>query len=143
MTQRIMAWLLHHRPALTGGLLLWGLLALGAWIRASGAQSPVLPAIVTWNEWAVALMLLPGLIMTGARGFDATSRAGRARATMEGVIAGAGIKSVDRHVHEEAQRLAGVGRPGMIRSLSIMAWVVFALDLLLRAVFGLGWEPFL
>lgn len=133
----------RHRSVLIGGLLLWALLAVGAVVQASAVKSPILPAIVTWSEWAVAVMLLPGLATAGARGLDAVSRGGRARATMEGVIAGAGVSSVDRHVAEEAQRIKSVGRPGWVRTLSTMAWVVFGVDLLLRAVFRLGWEPFL
>lgn len=143
MKDWVVAGFKHHRTALMGGLVLWVLLAVGAWVQVSAAQSPILPAIVTWNEWAVAVMLLPGLATAGARGFDAVSRGGRARATMEGVIAGAGVSSVDRHAAEEAQRIKAVGRPGWVRTLSTMAWVIFAVDLLLRAVYGLGWEPFL
>lgn len=143
MREWVIAWFRSHRHALAGGLVLWVLLALGAWAQASAAQSPILPAIMTWNEWAVAVMLLPGLATAGARGLDAVSRGGRARATMKGVIAGAGVSSVERHVAEETQRITDVGRPGLVRMLSTMAWVIFAVDLLLRAVFRLGWEPFL
>jgi len=83
---------------------------LGCWVLCSGAAAfyaarfslDLLPTIVTWNEWLIAIILIPALL--------------------------------------------NVGAPRVRARLVWVRWIaatVFAMDLLVRAFFGLGWQPFL
>lgn len=96
------------------GVVAWLGLAVGAALQARSAGSALWPTVVTWDEWVVAIALVPrailfilGIMMTD----DVQARWGR-RVT------------------------------GAINWLAWSALVVFALDLAVRAVFGLGWKPF-
>lgn len=95
------------------GPVVWLLLALAGWIHARLAGLPVLETIVTYDEWFAALLLLPLLGTIG------TSVRGPSRGR-------------DRP-----------DRPALVSMGFVLALIIFALDLIVRALFGLGWEPFL
>jgi hypothetical protein len=94
-------------------LALWALLGVVAWVHAQLAGLPARQLIVTYWEWSVALLLLPFL------------------ATIGTTIPGPNRRGPDTPA-----------RPALISMGYVIALVIFSLDLLVRALFGLGWEPF-
>lgn len=109
----MVAWNRRDRLMWMLGPAAWALLALAGWLHARITGLPVLPLILTYDEWFAALLLLPSLATLGA-----TMR--------EPEHGGAGARS----------------RLTLLRKGHVPALTVFALDLLVRALFGLGWEPF-
>jgi hypothetical protein len=88
------------------GVGLWIALAAGGGIWAAAAGRPVLPLIVTLDEWVAALFFL------------SLGRSERPQATAQ-----------DRFISVAVR-------------LRWAASTVFVLDLITRAIFGLGWKPF-
>jgi hypothetical protein len=95
-------WVMPNSRQLVVGLVCWVLCSVAAVAFASQSGAPWLPTIVTWNEWLVAIVLIPVLFSIGATGPRAAMRWAR-----------------------------------------WIAATVFGLDLLVRALFRLGWQPFL
>lgn len=92
----------------------WVLLAAAGAAWAASAGRPLLPAVVTVDEWAVALLLLPTVVLWAF-----------------------GVVQQDELVRDGARKVIGAAR-----GIGAVAMVIFALDLMTRAVFGLGWKPF-
>jgi hypothetical protein len=109
----VVAWYRRDRLVWMLGPAAWVLLALAGWLHARMTGLPVLPLILTYDEWFAALLLLPSLATLGA-------------AAREPEHGGAGVRS----------------RLTLVRMGYVPALIVFSLDLLVRALFGLGWEPF-
>jgi len=99
---------------LVGGVVLWGLLAAGAALFATMKGLPVWPVIVTWDEWVAALVTLPMFVMAALGIFTPEEFKGRR------------TRAVMRALYLVSPAVA----------------VVFVLDLISRAVLGLGWQPF-
>jgi hypothetical protein len=96
------------------GVVVWAGLAAGAAAQARARGMAVWPAVVTWDEWLVAVAVIPRMILF--------------------VL---GILQPD----DVAARWGK--RPVVwINMAAVAALVVFALDLAVRALFGLGWKPF-
>lgn len=112
MHRPLFRWLAAHRIPLLLALPVFGLLAAGASIHARTTQQPVLLLITAWAEWFVALLLLPFPILA-----------------MGNWLAG---------------RVLGVPRKRLapLSAGYALALAVFALDLIFRAAFGLGWDPY-
>lgn len=137
-------WLQEHRLRLTAGVLLWLLVSTVAWLQAARAELHPLETLVTWNEWAAAFLLIPFLLVTLGGGFRMATRAARLRTDMfnKGMVGGSpGV--VDQATREEVMK-GSAQRVGPL--LGWMTWlgvVQFGLALVVRALFGLGWAPFL
>ncbi|MDB4896111.1 MAG: hypothetical protein JWN15_2373 [Firmicutes bacterium] len=99
---------------LVPGVGLWIALAAGGGIWAAAAGRPVLPLIVTLDEWVAALFFLAPLL--------------------------AFMLSLGRS--ESPQAAAQVRFISVAVRLGWAASAVFVLDLITRAIFGLGWKPF-
>lgn len=96
------------------GAGLWVVVFAGAYVYAGNHGLPLWPTVVTWDEWAVSVGLIPA-------GF----------AALLGIIRTDDLKNrTGRRLVALAQRLA------------LPLLVTFGLDLLTRAVMGLGWKPF-
>ncbi len=96
------------------GAGLWALVLAGAYAYATKHGLPLWPTVVTWEEWTVAVGLIP-----------------TAFTALLGIISTDDIKNrTGRQMVALAQRLGG------------LLLVTYVLDLLTRAVFGLGWKPF-
>lgn len=89
-------WVTPYRGRIGVGLGCWGLCSVAAVVYASQSGATRLPIVVTWNEWLVALLLIPALVSGGS----------------------------------------------VAVWLRWTAAIVFGLDLLVRALFRLGWQPF-
>lgn len=88
-------------------------LAVAGWIHARVALLPELPLILTYWEWCAALLLLPSLATLGIA-----------------------IRGPRRGGHDRPSR------PALVSMGYVLAMAVLSVDLLVRALFGLGWEPF-
>lgn len=111
--QDLAAWFRSYRLVWMLGPVVWALLALAGLIHARLAGLPVWEVIVTWHEWFAALLWLPLLATIGT--------------TIRGYARGR-----DRS-----------DRPPLVSMGYLLALIVFALDLAVRAILGLGWDPFL
>jgi hypothetical protein len=114
MMQGIIHWGQQAGRALLPGAGLWVLLALGGGLYAWVQGGPVLPTIVTWDEWVAAVFFLGPFIVFTMNVVHRGTRESRGE---------------DRFVDVSAR----LGRAGL---------AVFLLDLIIRAAFGLGWKPF-
>ncbi len=92
-------WVTPYSNYLWVGLFFWVLCSVAAAVYAAQSGLARLPTVVTWNEWLVAIILIPALL--------------------------------------------GVGARGTLRWAKWIAATVLGLDILVRAFFGLGWQPFL
>ncbi|MDF2629771.1 MAG: hypothetical protein K0R39_3602 [Symbiobacteriaceae bacterium] len=111
MGEALVNWLEERWPAWVAGVLAWVLLALGAAAYASAKGLDTWKLIVTWDEWVVAIGLLPRLAVPIFR------KSEMADATARRVVSWAG-------------------------EFTWVLFVILVLDLVVRATFGLGWEPF-
>lgn len=102
MRATLSTWFGQHRLILLLGLAAWVLLSGAGLVHAQLVGLDPLQAITVWNEWFVALLIVPYFF-----------------------------------------GLAVHGRHPLLRQGYLVVLLVFALDLGLRAAFGLGWEPFL
>ncbi|HLN63228.1 MAG TPA: hypothetical protein VK464_16960 [Symbiobacteriaceae bacterium] len=106
-------WQVGAQFALAGAGL-WAVVFAGAYAYAGKHGLPLWPTVVTWDEWTVAVGLIPA-----------------AFAALLGISSTDDVKNrTGRHMVALAQRLGG------------LLLVTYVLDLLTRAVFGLGWKPF-
>lgn len=112
MAQGVAAWFRSYRFVWLLGPVVWLLLVLAGWVHARLTGLPALELILTWQEWFVALLLLPYLL------------------TMGTTIRGPG-RGGDKPV-----------RPSLVSMGYVLALTVLALDLMTRAIFGVGWAPF-
>lgn len=96
------------------GVILWVLLALTGWVLAGLQGQPVLPLMLTLQEWVAAVLLLPAFLLAIVAIFQVRD-----------------VKAV------WAQRMIRG-----IHLLSRMGATVFVLDILTRILFGLGFKPF-
>lgn len=106
------AWFRSYRIVWLLSPVVWVLLALAGGLHARMTGLPALELIVTYQEWFAALLLLPILVTIGT--------------TIRGPSRGR-----DKPY-----------RPSLVSMGYVLALTVFSLDLLVRALFGLGWEPF-
>ncbi len=114
MRQGMPAWIRRRTGEMVAGVVLWLALATAGAGSANATGLPVWETIVTWDEWAVSLLLLPqGLFWLIA----IVRREDVANPFVRRLVSGA-------------------------RALAWSALPLFALDLLTRAVLGLGWKPF-
>jgi hypothetical protein len=96
------------------GAALWAVVMAAAYVYAGQTGKPVGPTAVTWVEWAVAIGWLPMVFQL-----------------VMGIL---GMSDVE---HKTGRRVIGT-----FTSLSFVCLVAFLLDLVTRAVLGLGFEPF-
>ncbi|HLN61754.1 MAG TPA: hypothetical protein VK464_09400 [Symbiobacteriaceae bacterium] len=92
----------------------WALLAAAGAAWAGSAGRPLLQTVVTVDEWAVAVLLLPTVLLWVF-----------------------GVVQRDELVRDGARKVVGTAW-----GIGAVAMVIFALDLATRAAFGLGWKPF-
>lgn len=125
MRQAILQWYARNKWYLALGLVAWVVLGIAGFVHANLANLPVLPAIVTWYEWAVALMIFPKLVLWlfGIMNLGA-----------DVIRAGGAEGPLHRRRKPWVEKVE--------RSLVMMALVVYVLDLGTRGLFGLGWDPF-
>jgi len=114
MRRAWLVWGRRHTVDVLAGVGLWLILGAAGWSRAVRMGTSPARTVVTWDEWAAALLLLPLL----------------------GVLGGAGVNAVRHEGHARANT-------GRLNRAMVAGGVVLALDLVLRVVLGLGWEPYL
>ena len=114
MKQVGMRWGRQGFRTLLPGFGLWAVLAAAGGIYAGVVGRPVLPAIVTLDEWVAAVFFIAPLTVYILR----IARSGLHRQTAQ-----------DRFIGVATQ----VGWAGA---------AVFLMALITRAIFGLGWKPF-
>jgi hypothetical protein len=111
MGEALVGWVKERWMAWAAGVLAWVLLALGASAYATSTGLDPWRLTVTWDEWVVAIGLLPRLIVPIFRKSEMVDPVAR-------------------------RAVAWVGE------FTWVLFVIFILDLVARAVLGLGWEPF-
>jgi|GEM_PF-2109998 len=106
-------WVRNYRPVLWIAPAALVLIAVGGYTHARLSGLPVLETILTWDEWFAAILFLPLVATIGTR--------------LRGPSRG-----YDRPV-----------RPALVSMGYVLGLLVFGADLLIRAMLGLGWDPFL
>lgn len=97
------------------GVLIWATVYFLAALAASRGGLPFWPTVVTWTEWVVAVGMMPKFIALAALG----------------MLSGRDVRN------RVAQRVVN-----NVNTLTLALLVTFALDLVVRGVANLGWEPF-
>lgn len=111
MAETLVDWVKDRWPAWAAGVLAWVLLALGAAAYATSNGLDAWKLVVTWDEWVVAVGLIPRVLVPIFRKSEV------ADPTARRVVAWFG-------------------------EFTWVLFVILVLDLVARAVLGLGWEPF-
>ncbi|HYG60695.1 MAG TPA: hypothetical protein VD902_21685 [Symbiobacteriaceae bacterium] len=114
MSQILVLWWQVRWKRVAAGAAVWAAVAVTAALFANASGRPVWPTIVTWDEWLVAIGLLPFLAMWLL-----------------------GIRDEEDFARPAARRVIRA-----FLSMGTGMLVVFLLDILTRFVFGLGWKPF-
>ena len=122
------------RPHVAIGAIIFASLSAGALAYATSHSRPLGPEVVTWCEWFVAVDILPALILPGlARRAEIQAWVRRRMGMAEEA------ESEATYEYRLQQRNA------LLRFCALL-WIwggtVFGLDLLLRALTGLGFDPF-
>ena len=116
------------------GVAIFTGLAVAAMVVAPRRGRPPGPEVVTWCEWFVAVAILPALMLPGV-----ARRAEIRSWVLRKMGSGDDEEWESRYEYRQRQRR-------MLLHFCAMLWVwtgtTFALDLLLRAIAGLGWDPF-
>ncbi len=113
MREGFAEWVRSYRTVLWIAPVALLMIALGGMIHARVAGLPVLETILTWAEWFAAILFLPIIATIGTQ-----------------------LRGPSRGVGQPT-------RPALVSMGYVLALLVFGADLLVRAVLGLGWEPFL
>lgn len=109
-----MEWMARYRTNLLGGAGLGAMIGVSASWYAGTHHLRLWPTVVTWLEWAAAILLFP-MLLAALFGLARRSEVMRDK--------------VDRVLDVVAQ-------------LRMVGAVLFITALVLRALFGLGWKPF-
>lgn len=142
MKRMLLSWYANYRLYGLAGALLWAFVAAAAWQYARVQGLPFLPTMVTWDEWTVAVLLLPRLWTFVLTGFSMMTRGSRVTTAMQNVMYGGSTQAVADQFAEDVAYESKVGGMGWGARLAATAAAVFALDLVVRAACGLGWQSF-
>ncbi len=143
MKRLFFRWFKQNRLYLLAGTLLWMIIAGASWQYARNSGKPYLPTMVTWDEWAVAVLLLPRLGTVFLKALNQMTRSSRMSTAVQNVMYGGRTEAVVREVHEDLAANANSAKAGWVSRLDAVTATTFVLDLLIRGVFGLGWQPFI
>lgn len=114
MAQTLLPWWQARWKRIMVGIALWGALAAAAGAFAASRGLPLWETVVTWDEWFVAIALFVYV-----------------------PVALGGPTDEEMRLQPTKKKLIYA-----VRATGLVLLVVFLLDLLVRLVFGLGWEPF-
>lgn len=142
MRKSMLSWYRNYRLYWLAGAVLWLIVAAGTWPYAQTRGLPYLKTMVTWDEWVVAVLLLPWLTHFLLVGLGKATRGSRVNAAMQNIVVGGSLQALNDQVAAEFAPESNASPVGWVSRLTAVAVAVFALDLLVRAVFGLGWQPF-
>ena len=114
MAQTMVPWLQARWKRVVVGVGVWGAIAAAAGAFAASRGLPLWETVVTWDEWFVAAVL----------------------AIYVPVVLG-GASDEEMRLQPTKRRLVHA-----VRASGMVLLVVFLLDLVVRLVLGLGWDPF-